>query len=138
MRIKDDAVARVYEVTQGYPYFLQEWGCQLWNHVEEEPISLTDVNDVRPKVLERLDSSFFRVRVERLTNAEKDFLYAMAETESSTIKISDVAKRMGMTAGALGPRRSTLIKKGMIYSPAHGEIAFSVPLFGDYLKRSRA
>ncbi len=137
VRINDDAVARVYEVTQGYPYFLQEWGYQLWNHVEEEPISLVDVNDVHAKVLERLDSSFFRVRVERLTNAEKDFLYAMAEIESPTIKMSDVAKRMGMTAGVLGPRRSTLIKKGMIYSPAHGEIAFSVPLFGDYLNRSR-
>ncbi len=137
VRIDESAATRIYEMTQGYPYFLQEWGYQLWNHVEEEPICLADVEAVHPQVLARLDSSFFRVRVERLTNAEKSFIMAMADVESPTIKMSDVAKKMGMTPGALSPRRSALIKKGMIYSPTHGEIAFSVPLFSDYLKRSR-
>ncbi len=137
VRIDEDAVSRVYEIAQGYPYFLQEWGYQLWNYVQEEPIRLSDVDAVYPLVLERLDSSFFRVRLERLTNGEKDLLYAMAQLESPGLKIGDVAKTMNLPVAALGPRRSSLIKKGMIYSPSHGEIAFSVPLFGDYLKRTQ-
>lgn len=135
VRIDDDAVQRVYEIAQGYPYFLQEWGYQLWNAVEQEPIHLHDVNAVHPSVLTRLDSSFFRVRMERLTKSEKDFLFAMAEVSGEEIRIGSVAEKMGVSVGALGPRRSSLIKKGMIYSPAHGNVAFSVPLFDDFLKR---
>lgn len=137
VKIEEDAMSRVYQIAHGYPYFLQEWGYQLWNFVQESPIRLQDVETVHAKVLERLDSSFFRVRLERLTNGEKEFLYAMAEVERESLKIGDVAKQLGVPVGALGPRRSSLIKKGMIYSPAYGEIAFSVPLFGDYLKRIR-
>jgi len=135
VRIDDDAVRRVYEIAQGYPYFLQEWGYQLWNAVEQDPIHLQDVDAVHPSVLARLDSSFFRVRMERLTKSEKDFLFAMAEISGEEIRIGAVAEKMGVSVGALGPRRSSLIKKGMIYSPAHGNVAFSVPLFDDYLKR---
>ncbi len=137
VRIDDDAVLRIHEVAQGYPYFLQEWGYQLWNYVDDVSICLKHVNSVYPKVLERLDTSFFKVRIERLTNAEKELLYAMAEVGVEEIKISAVAQKMQTTVGALGPRRGALIKKGMIYSPSYGKIAFSVPLFGDYLKRSR-
>lgn len=136
VRIDDDAVQRIHEIAQGYPYFLQEWGYQLWNAVEQEPIHLHDVKAVHPSVLTRLDSSFFRVRMERLTKSEKDFLFAMAEVSGDEIRIGSVAEKMGVSVGSLGPRRSSLIKKGMIYSPAHGNVAFSVPLFGDFLKRS--
>jgi len=135
VRIDDDAVHMVYEISRGYPYFLQEWGYQLWNYIEREPIHVKDVDSVHPQVLERLDSSFFRVRYQRLTKAEKDFLYAMSEVGADEVRIGDVSSRMRVSVGALGPRRSSLIKKGMIYSPAHGNLAFSVPLFGDYLKR---
>jgi len=116
---------------------LQEWGYQLWNAVEDEPIHLKDVESVYPLVLSRLDSSFFRVRMERLTKSEKDFLFAMADVDGDEIKIGAVAERLAVKVGALGPRRSSLIKKGMIYSPAHGNIAFSVPLFSEYLNRVR-
>ncbi|MCQ2402432.1 MAG: ATP-binding protein [Lentisphaeria bacterium] len=136
VHIDDAAAHRVFEMTHGYPYFLQEWGYRLWNYVEQEPIWLSDVEAVYPSVLKRLDDSFFRVRIERMTKGEKDFLYAMAKIESSEIKIGDVAKQLGVTVGSMGPRRSSLIRKGMIYSPAHGTIAFSVPLFGEYLLRS--
>lgn len=135
VRIDDDAVVKVYEQTKGYPYFLQEWGYRLWNHVKQEPIHSSDVDEVRPIVLDKLDASFFRVRFDRLTPAEKDFLFAMASFGKNSVKMNDVAKRLGVSIGSLGPRRSSLIKKGMIYSPAHGEIAFTVPLFGDFLKR---
>lgn len=139
VRIEAEASRRIYAIAHGYPYFLQEWGYQLWNAVEEEPIRVEDVERVYGKVIERLDSSFFRVRFDRLTKAEKDFLFAMADVESreSAIKIGDVAQRLRVSVGALGPRRSALIKKGMVYSPSHGTLAFSVPLFGDYLQRTR-
>lgn len=135
VRIDDDAVRRVYEISKGYPYFLQEWGYQLWNAVVQEPIHISDVEAIHSSVLARLDSSFFRVRMERLTKAEKEFLFAMAEVQDTEIRIGAVAEQLHVSVGALGPRRSSLIKKGMIYSPAYGSIAFSVPLFGDYLKR---
>lgn len=135
VRIDEDAVRRVYEISKGYPYFLQEWGYQLWNAVSHEPIHISDVEAIHSSVLARLDSSFFRVRMERLTKAEKDFLFAMAEVREPEIRIGAVAEQLNVSVGALGPRRSSLIKKGMVYSPAYGSIAFSVPLFGDYLKR---
>ena len=137
--LEELAAKRIYEIAHGYPYFLQEWGYQLWNAIEESPIKVEDVERVYDKVLARLDSSFFRVRMERLTKSEKEFLYAMAEAEAkeSVVKIADVAQNLNLSVGALGPRRSSLIKKGMIYSPSHGNLAFSVPLFGDYLQRTR-
>ena len=137
VHIEDDAAHSVYEATRGYPYFLQEWGYQLWNHVQREPITIQDVEAVRNKVQERLDGSFFRVRIERLTKSEKDFLFAMAQVETPEIKISDVARIMNNPVASLSPRRSSLIKKGMVYSPSHGEIAFTVPMFGEYLNRVR-
>lgn len=137
--LEELAAKRIYEIAHGYPYFLQEWGYQLWNAIDESPIKVEDVERVYDKVLARLDSSFFRVRMERLTKSEKEFLYAMAEAEAkeSVVKIADVAQNLNLSVGALGPRRSSLIKKGMIYSPSHGNLAFSVPLFGDYLQRTR-
>ena len=135
--VKDDALEKIYDIAYGYPYFLQECGYQLWNSVDADCIEAADVGAVHGMVIERLDQNFFKVRMERLTNAERDFLYAMADIESGKIRIGDVANYMKVSVGALGPRRSALIKKGMIFSPCHGEIAFSVPLFGDYLKRRR-
>ena len=98
-------------------------------------VRLQDVEAVRNKVQERLDGSFLRVRIERLTKSEKDFLFAMAQVETSEIKISDVARITNNPVASLSPRRSSLIKKGMVYSPSHGEIAFTVPMFGEYLNR---
>lgn len=137
VQIEDKAVLKVYEWTQGYPYFLQEWGYRLWNEVEEPLIRTSDVEAVRTKVMDRLDANFFRVRFERLTNSEKDFLFAMASIDTPVIKMSDVANALGIALRSLGPRRSSLIRKGMIFSPMHGEIAFTVPLFAEYLNRAK-
>ena len=136
--LTDEAATCIHAKTQGYPYFLQEWGYQLWNAIEASPILAEAVEAVTPKVLRRLDESFFRVRMERMTNAEKEFVFAMAELPGPTPKVSEIAARLHANMSALGPRRSALIKKGMVYSPSHGTLAFSVPLFSDYLNRHRA
>lgn len=87
-------------------------------------------------VSEKLDRSFFRVRMERLTQAERTMLAALAEMEGPEYRLQDVADRMKMNVRALSPRRSSLIAKGMIYSPHTGTVSFTVPLFAEYLKRT--
>jgi hypothetical protein len=133
--IQNEALSEVFRLTCGYPYFLQEWGYQIWNHAEVSPISYGDVQAASKIVGKRLDDNFFRVRFDRLTPKEKDFLRAMADLGNDEFKIKDVAERLGKTVGAIGPVRSSLIKKGMIYSPEYGAIAFTVPLFGDFMRR---
>ena len=135
VRIEDAAADFVFARSGGYPYFIQEWGFQLWNFVQEEPITVADARCVNESVNEKLDRSFFRVRMERLSNAERAMLNAMASFEGVEYKLSDVAEAMGMKARTLSPRRSSLIAKGMIYSPHQGTVAFTVPLFAEYLRR---
>lgn len=137
VRIEDDAVQFVFERSGGYPYFIQEWGFQLWNFVQEESITLKDAHCVDLAVMEKLDQSFFRVRMERLTNAEKALLFALVEMDGPVYKLADVAEVMSVGVRALSPRRSSLIAKGLIYSPQTGTIAFTVPLFAEYLSRQR-
>jgi hypothetical protein len=134
--VTPEAVAEVVRVTQGYPYFLQEWGYQLWNLAETSPIAINVVNTASRTTVARLDNNFFRVRYDRLTNGEKALLRAMAELGEGPYKMGDVADVMGLKVGSLSPRRAKLINKGMIYSPQHGEIAFTVPLFDDFMRRS--
>ena len=136
MRINDDAAEFVFQRSGGYPYFIQEWGFQLWNFVQEEPITLADAKCVDVAVTDKLDRSFFRVRMERLTQAERTMLFALAEMEGPMYKLQDVADHLTMNVRALSPRRSSLIAKGMIYSPGTGLVAFTVPLFAEYLKRA--
>jgi len=135
VRVDDDAAEFVFARSGGYPYFIQEWGFQLWNFVQREPISLEDARAVDAAVSEKLDRSFFRMRVERLTGAEKSMLYAMSELDGTDYPIADIASRMGMSSRTLSPRRSSLIAKGMIYSPRPGVVSFTVPLFSEYLRR---
>lgn len=135
VRIEDEAADFVFERSGGYPYFIQEWGYQLWNFVQQEPITVDDAHCVNESVNEKLDRSFFRVRVERMSNAERAMLTAMASLPGEEYRLSDVAEKMGMLARTLGPRRSSLIAKGMIYSPRQGMVAFTVPLFAEYLRR---
>ncbi len=136
LRITDDAAETVYRRSGGYPYFIQEWGYQLWNFVEREPITENDVKMVDGIVMEQLDGNFFRVRMERLTPSEKSFLQTMASFDGPDIKMSDIAARLGISQKALGPRRSALVKRGMVYSPSHGVVAFTVPLFNEFLRRN--
>lgn len=138
LRITDDAADTVYRRSGGYPYFIQEWGYQLWNFVEREPITEKDVKMVDGVVTEQLDGNFFRVRMERLTPSEKSFLQTMASFDGPDVRMSDISARLGIAQKALGPRRSALIKRGMIFSPSHGIVAFTVPLFNEFLRRNPA
>ena len=131
-----DALKEIYRLTQGYPYFLQEWGYQSWNRAAASPITLKVVQEATATVIKRLDENFFRVRFDRLTPGEKLFLRAMAGLGSGAHRSSDIADALGVKINSLGPRRASLIRKGMIYSPAHGDMAFTVPLFDEFMLRA--
>ncbi len=129
------ALAEVFRLTKGYPYFLQEWGYQAWNLATTSPITLQIVQATTTTVIPRLDQNFFRVRFDRLTPSEKNFLRAMAKLGPGAHRTSDIADVLGVKLTSLGPVRAKLIKKGMIYSPAHGDMAFTVPLFDEFMIR---
>lgn len=135
-QITPDAVTEIVRVTQGYPYFLQEWGYQVWNLAETSPITKEVVDKASAYTAIRLDQNFFRVRFDRLTNSERHLLRAMAELGPGPHKAGDVAERMRLKISSLSPRRAKLIHKGMVYSPQHGEIAFTVPLFDQFMRRA--
>jgi hypothetical protein len=130
-----EALDQLVSASQGYPYFLQEWGYHVWNHALTSPIPADDVRAVRPLVLAALDRDFFRVRLDRLTPKEREYLRAMAELGAGPHRSGDIAMELGVRVESVGPRRSALIRKGMIYSPAHGDTAFTVPLFDEFLRR---
>ena len=134
----DGALQRIVEETQGYPYFLQEWASHAWNEAEAEQIGLTDVERASEAAVAALDNSFFRVRFDRLTEAERRYLRAMAELGAGPHRSGAVAAVLGRQARSLGPTRSQLISKGMVWSPRHGETAFSVPLFDQFIVRMMA
>ncbi|MEO0371792.1 MAG: ATP-binding protein [Pseudomonadota bacterium] len=134
--ITEEALAKIIKVTQGYPYFLQEWGFQAWNVANRSPIELEDIENATSRALKRLDEGFFQVRFDRLTPKEQDYVVAMAELGKGPYRSSEVAEKLGEAPSKLGPRRAQIISKGMIYSPQHGDIDFTVPLFDDYLRRN--
>ncbi len=136
VRFTPEALAEVYRVTQGYPYFLQEWGYQSWNLAQQSPIDLAVIQATTLASTIRLDQSFFRVRFDRLTPREKDYLCALALLGTGNQRSGDVAERLGVKVQTIAPLRSSLIKKGMIYSPAHGDTAFTVPLFDQFMLRT--
>ncbi len=131
-----EAMAVIYERTKGYPYFLQEWGAQAWNRASGNKITLGNVIEAESYVTQNLDDDFFRVRFDRLTDGEKRFMRAMAELDDSGCQVGNVAQLLGVKNTAISLTRSNLIRKGMIYSPRHGVIDYSVPLFGDFLRRA--
>lgn len=131
------ALAEIHRLTNGYPYFVQEWGSKVWNFAEKSPIRLTDVTKSSKFVELSLDTNFFRVRFDRLTPSEKRFLRAMANLGKGPHRTGAIAEMMNVKrAESLSPVRAKLIKKGMIYSPCYGEIAFTVPLFDEFMKRA--
>lgn len=131
-----NALKEIFRLTKGYPYFLQEWGYQAWNLAAASPITLKVVKNATATVIPRLDKNFFRVRFDRLTPSEKNFLRAMAELGPGAQRTGDIADNLGVKVTSLGPVRAKLIKKGMIYSPAHGDMAFTVPLFDAFMIRA--
>lgn len=133
--IEPAALNAIVGKTRGYPYFLQEWGFQAWNAAAHSPVTKADVDAAAAAALQRLDDGFFKVRFDRLTPKEREYVVAMAKLGEGPYRSSDVADVLGEKLTSLGPRRATIIDKGMIYSPSHGDIAFTVPMFDEYLKR---
>lgn len=130
------ALKEIFRVTEGYPYFLQEWGYQSWNLAPTSPITLAGVQEASAVAIQRLDKNFFRVRFDRLTPREKTYLRAMAELGEGPYRTGDIADKLGVKTTSLAPVRANLIKKGMVYSPSHGEMAFTVPLFDAFMRRA--
>ena len=133
--ISAELLQKIVSLTKGYPYFLQEWGYQVWNASAGSPIGLDCVEVAERQALRRLDEGFFKVRIDRLTPKEKEYVIAMARLGTGPYRSSDVADMLHEKVTTLGPRRAQIIAKGMIYSPAHGDIAFTVPMFDEYLNR---
>lgn len=133
--VLEEALDRIFQNTKGYPYFLQEWGYQAWNAAEASPVNAQHVDTATIGALRRLDEGFFRVRLDRLTPKEREYVLAMAKLGAGPYRSSDVASTLGEPIQNLGPRRAQIIRKGMIYSPAHGDIAFTVPMFDEFLRR---
>jgi AAA ATPase domain len=134
-QISPDALTRIITQTQGYPYFLQEWGKHAWNTANTNLITLEDVEVASVSALTALDESFFRVRFDRCTPFEKKYLRAMAELGGGPHRSGDIATILGRKVSSLGPTRNQLLLKGMIWSPSHGDTGFTVPLFDQYMKR---
>ncbi len=130
------ALDLIVDKTQGYPYFLQEWGKHAWNVAAESPISERDAEAATGSAVQQLDSGFFRVRLDRLTPREKQYMRAMAELGAGPHRSGEIAAKMGTSVRSVAPLRSGLIRKGMIYSPAHGDTAFTVPMFDEFMRRS--
>lgn len=130
-----DALQEILTCTQHYPYFLQEWGKHCWAVATQSPVTLADVQFATSLAILDLDASFFRVRFDRLTPNEKKYLRAMADLGDGPYRSGDIAAKLTKDVKHVAPTRASLIKKGMIYSQAHGDNYFTVPLFADFMKR---
>ena len=135
VEVDEDALERIVQQTRGYPYFLQEWGKHAWDTASKSPITLSDVDLASTSVVAALDESFFRVRFDRLTPLEKRYLRARAELSPGPHRSGDIAEQLHRDVTTLGPTRNQLIGKGMIWSPNHGDTAFTVPLFDEFMHR---
>ena len=132
----DDAALAIVEKTQGYPYFLQEWGKHTWDVATTSPITLDVVKTATQLTIAGLDESFFKVRLERTTPGERRYLRAMADLGPGPHRSGDIANQLLKTVSTQAPVRSSLIRKGIVWSPTHGDTAFTVPLFHEYLLRT--
>ncbi len=133
---EDAAVKSIVDYTEGYPYFLQEYGNVLWNLVGAAPVTAADVEDARDAVEAKLDGGFFRVRAERTTELELRYMRAMAELGQAPQQAKDVAALLDRSSAQMGPTRSRLIDKGLLYTPGHGLAAFTVPQFDRFMRRT--
>jgi hypothetical protein len=134
--ITDDAVNEIVQNTHGYPYFIQEWSKHAWDVATKSPITLDDVRQATTITVAALDESFFKVRFDRCTPLEKRYLRAMAELGPGPHRSGDIADVLGRKVNTLAPTRNQLILKGMVWSPNHGDTAFTVPLFDEFMRRA--
>ncbi len=130
-----DALSYILEHSQGYPYFLQQWGEAVWNEAETSPISTQDAHTAHELVTDELDRRFFRDRYDTATEAERIYMAAMADLGPGSHSSSDIATRMGLTVKTASVRRDGLLKKGLIYSPLHTQLDFTVPQFATFIQR---
>jgi hypothetical protein len=135
IKVSEDALQGIVQQTHCYPYFLQEWGKHAWDIAIASPITRTDVERASKEAVAALDESFFRVRFNRLTPLERKYLRAMAELGPGPHRSGDIADQLGRQVTSLGPTRGQLIAKGMVWSPNHGDTAFTVPLFDEFMRR---
>jgi hypothetical protein len=135
VEFEENALIHVLKQTEGYPYFLQEWGKHAWECADQSPITYEDCEQATITATAALDASFFRVRFDRLTPLEKKYLRGMAELGPGPHRSGDIAESLGRDVQSLAPTRGALIRKGMIWSPSHGDTAFTVPLFDQFMKR---
>lgn len=133
--VEEGALQAILRETRGYPYFLQEWGKHAWDAAAASPITRKDIGKASKIAVAALDESFFRVRFDRLTPVEKRYLRAMAELGPGPHRSGDISDELGRKVTSLGPTRNQLISKGMIWSPSHGDTAFTVPLFNEFMRR---
>jgi hypothetical protein len=129
------ALEEIYKVTKGYPYFIQEWSFVSWNLAKSSPIDADVIRAAGPEAIRRLDESFFRVRLEKMTPTERKYIQAMAHLGKGPHPSGDIAKKYGAKVSTVAPLRSNLIAKGMIYSPSYGTTDFTVPLFDEFIRR---
>jgi hypothetical protein len=132
---EEAAVEEILRVTHRYPYFIQEWGFHVWNSAPGSRIADTDVLEATPGVIAHLDANFFRVRFDRLTTLQQKYLRAMAELGAGPHQTGEISATLGVDAQAVATVRQQLINKGMVWSQRHGETAFTVPLFNEFMKR---
>src|SRR5579883_14707 len=135
VEIASRALDLIVRETEGYPYFLQEWGKHAWDAAARSPIGEKDVKAASAVAIAALDASFFGVRFDRLTPKEKLYLRAMAELGPGPHRSGEIARKLGVTVREVAPLRADLIAKGMIWSPIHGDTAFTVPLFDAFMRR---
>jgi hypothetical protein len=135
VNVEADALEQILRVTKGYAYFLQQWGSHTWRAASQSPITKADVDTASLTAIAALDESFFRVRFDRLTPKEKKYLRAMAELGAGPHRSGDIAGCFQARVSSLAPTRSSLIVKGMVWSPNHGDTAFTVPMFDEFMKR---
>ena len=132
-----EAASFIVDYTEGYPFFIQEFGRAVWNEAEESPITLEDAQRSQVGVDETIDRDFYSVRIDAIPKSEKSYLLALASLGSGEHTQAAVAQAMGVKDSAkTGARASRLIEKGFIYTPERGKVAFVIPHFDRYVIRN--
>jgi hypothetical protein len=132
---KDDALGRIVDLSGCYAAFVQAYGKEAWNMAPASPITLADVRAAESVVQGKLDDEFFHVRFEKATPAERRYMAAMADLGDGSCRTGDIAERLGIAVSSTSVHRDALIKKGLIFSPDHGEVDFTVPHFSAFMRR---
>jgi len=132
---EESAVSTVVEATAGFSYFIQEYGSAVWDMAETTPIMKADAENAKNAAIQQLDVGFFRSRWDRASDLQKSYMRAMAVDGDQSSQTANIAARLGVEVSALSPRRAELIAKGLIYSPQHGMVAFTVPQMAAFINR---